>query len=65
MFALSSVLPALDAFAGPDVKVRVFVEKMGADELTAELLKLKQFNLKVRSVEPDINYLEFSSGDVF
>lgn len=54
---------ALSAFAGGDAKLRVFVEKMAADELTAHLLKLRGYELHVRAVEPDFNYIELQSGN--
>ncbi len=49
---------ALDAFLGRDVKVRVFAERLGADELAAMTLKLPGYALTIRSVETDYNLVE-------
>jgi hypothetical protein len=56
---------AFDDAGGADVRVKVWADKMGADDMTAELLKLKDFKLEVRDVDPAINYIEFGTGDVY
>lgn len=43
--------------------LRVFVEKMSADELAARLLQhVRGFSLQVRGVEPDLKLIELESG---
>lgn len=49
---------ALDAYRAPDLRVRVFVENVPADELTASLIRMKPWSFEVRSVEPDYNSIE-------
>ena len=55
----------LDAVSGSDARFKLYAEKMGADELTVELLKLRAFRLEVRQVDPDFNAVEFSSGEAY
>lgn len=54
---------ALHSISGRDVRLRVFVEKLPADELAAVLRGLKGWRLSVRGVEPDFNYLELEAGE--
>lgn len=54
-----------DAASGKDVRIKIYGEKMGADDMTAELLKLRQFGLQVRQVDPDFNVIEFGGGDFY
>jgi hypothetical protein len=56
------IAAALDSVSGRDVKVRVFVESNSADELAANLMKLKGYSLNVRMVEPDYHYLEMEAS---
>ena len=49
---------ALDAVVGRDVKLRVFTERMGPDELAALALKLPGYALSIRAVESDYSQVE-------
>lgn len=56
---------AVAALGGGDVKLRVFAERLSADELAADMLKLPGWSFSVRSVEPDFNSVELdTAGEV-
>lgn len=52
------VAVSLSAIVGRDVKLRVFVERLGTDDLAARMLKLPGYSLSVRSVEEDYATVE-------
>lgn len=56
------IAAALDSVSGKDVKLRVFVESPSADELAAQLMKLKGYSLNVRMVEQEYHYLEMEAN---
>lgn len=69
MAALRALPPvvdaALDAVSDKDFRVRVYVDRLAIDEMTAQLLHLRAFNLHVRGVEPDFSAIELASGDSY
>ena len=57
------VAVSLDALSDRDAKLRVFVERLSADELAASLLRLGKYSFTVRSVEADFNAVELEGGE--
>lgn len=53
---------AFDSIGGGDLKLRVFVERRSADELAADLSRLKGYSFSVRFVEADYHYVELEGG---
>jgi hypothetical protein len=56
---------SLDAVSDDDVRVRLYARGLGLDELTARLLRLDDFKLRVRGVEPDFSEIELAGGDSY
>lgn len=56
---------SLDSLAGRDARIRVFVERLSADELAARILRLRGQSFQVRAVEPDNRYLELEAEGSF
>lgn len=56
---------SLDSLAGRDARIRIFVERLSADELAARILRLKGQSFQVRAVEPDNRYLELEAEGAF
>ena len=53
---------AFEAAVGKDVRLRVFVEKLSADDLAAGLLRFKEYRFAVRAVEPFYQSIELEAG---
>ncbi len=53
---------ALGALGGGDSRLRVFVERLSADEVAAALLRLPGYSFTVRAVEPEFKAIELDTA---